>query len=85
MENTNTAMTYKAALKACKKSGTSRATGDALRAMYAGLIQLQHGGAVERYFEFLQGNSVDDKDVADKSRGLLRDRAKAYDALMGIS
>lgn len=77
-------MTYKQALKECKRVGTAHATGDALRAMYAGLLEVQHGGAAEQYYlglqDYAQGT---DTEIAEVARTLLRDRAKAWSVLMG--
>lgn len=79
-------MTYKQALKECKRVGTAHATGDALRAMYAGLLELQHGGAVERYYQRLQVIAPGtDEEIGEASRALLRSRKKAWDVLMGIA
>jgi hypothetical protein len=75
-------LTYKQALKTCKRVGTAHATGPALCAMYAGLIELQHGGSPERYYTYLQ-TTGDDNGIAVSARKLLRDRAKAWDVLMG--
>lgn len=81
-------MTYKQALKQCKKVGTAHASGDALRAMYANLLTVQHGGDdtdAERYYEALlvdrSGCAMDDKQIAECARVLLKDRDLAWERL----
>ncbi len=73
---------YKTALRECKRVGTAHASGDGLRAMYAGLVALQHGGSAEDYYAYLPQGS--DMEIAEAARELLRDRAQAYDVLMGV-
>ena len=75
--------TYKQALKECKRVGIAHASGDALRAMYAGLIALHHGGSAEKYYAVIP--QATDQEIAEYSRSLMRDRAKAWDALMGVA
>lgn len=78
-------MTFKAAQTQCRKVGTSHATGDALRSMYAELVGLNHGGSPAMYYGWLQRNATgDDTQIAEASRNLIRNRSVAYDALMGI-
>jgi len=74
-------MTYKAALKLCKRVGTNRATGDELRAMYANMLAFQHGGSAEQYYAGIPGGT--DQEIAEFARGLMRDRALAWDVLVG--
>ena len=75
-------MKYKDALKQCKRVGTAHAGGDALRAMYAGLIALSHGGDPAVYYGWLQRNVPgDDCAIAAKARELIRDRQSTLDAL----
>lgn len=76
-------MTFKNALKLCKKVGTAHASGEALAAMYANLVNVQHGGDAEKYYNYLIKNGLDDdKKIIDLARELLRDRAKSWDILM---
>lgn len=75
-------MTYKQALKQCKKVGTNNATGDTLRAMYASLLTFQHGGDGERYYNALPAG--DDQAITERARELLRDRAAAWEALVSL-
>ncbi len=74
-------MTFKEAKKACRKVGTAHAAGDALRAMYADLIAHRQGGDAETYYVWLPRG--DDGETMEAARSLLRDRAKAWDVLMG--
>lgn len=76
-------MTFKQAAKACRKAGTAHATGDALRAMYAELIADRQGGDAEKYYASLPQGT--DSGMMEAARALLRDRAKAWDVLMGVS
>lgn len=68
---------YKAALKECKRVGTAHATGDALRAMYAGLVCLPHFGKPHepKVFAHLQAFTSDES-IAAEARSLMRDHAK---------
>lgn len=75
---------YTRALKQCQRVGTSHATGDALRAMYAKLVAQMHGGDAERYYAYLE-STAGDRATMEVARALLRDRATAWDVLMGIA
>jgi len=77
-------MTFKEAIKQCKKVGCAHATGDALAAMYANLVAQMHGGKADLYYKFICSKS-NDSDITEASRTLLRDRAKAWDVLMQIN
>lgn len=66
-------MTYKQAVRECKRVGTNHAEGDALPAMYARLIAGAHGGAPENYYAAL---FCDDTMIV-KARHLIRDRQSA--------
>jgi hypothetical protein len=77
-------MTFKDALKQCRKVGTSNATGEALAAMYAKLVAQMHGGKDEIYFDHLR-TFRGDMAITERSRELLRERSIAWDVLMGIS
>jgi hypothetical protein len=71
------------ALKDLRRTGTARATGDSLRAMYAQMIVSAHGGdtkTAELYFNALPH---DEQACVSKSRELLRDRAASWEFLMG--
>jgi hypothetical protein len=75
-------VTYRDALKQCKRVGTAHASGDALRAMYAGLIALQHGGPEEVYYKELQSCApATDAEIATKARELLRSRNRAWEVV----
>lgn len=77
-------MTYQSASKQCKRTGTAHATGDSLRAMYAALVAQIHGGEAAKYYAWLQAHATgDDNNITETSRCLLRDRAMAWDVLMG--
>ena len=77
-------MTFKQAKARCRKVGTAHATGEPLAAMYADLVALHHGGDPAKYYTHLRV-MVDDAAIANAARELMRDRAKAWDALMGVS
>lgn len=70
-------MNYKDALKQCHKVGTANATGDALRAMYANMINDRHVlNCPERLF--LELRSVDsDAEIATTGQALMREPGKA--------
>lgn len=76
-------MTFKEAKKACRKVGTSRASGDALRAMYADLIAFKWGaiGNPDKFYLHLQ-SMADDAAITGEARELLRDHGKALDAML---
>jgi hypothetical protein len=69
-------MTFKEAKRECRRVGTSRATGDALRSMYAELIVVTHPGlnqrSQEKFYAHLQ-SYAEDAAITDRSRELLRD------------
>ncbi len=65
---------YKQGLKDCKKVGTSRASGDALRAMYASLIPFQHclnECTAEKFFTHLQKFDTDEQ-ISEEARRIIR-------------
>lgn len=71
-------MTFKEALRACKKVGTNHAEGDALRAMYANMIAwhwpaFQLDGA--KFYAHLL--TMADSEIANEAHRLLRDRFAA--------
>ena len=69
-------MNYTQALKECKRVGTDHAEGDALRAMYAKLITVQHGLiGPQRFYAYL--TTVADAEIAHKARRLLRSSGRA--------
>lgn len=76
-------MTFKEAKKACRKVGTSRASGDALRSMYAELIAQHHFaiGNPEKFYNHLQAFTDDDA-IAGRARELLRDSNAALDVVL---
>lgn len=76
-------MTYAAAIDQLHRGGCKYATGDALRAMYADLISSSHGGKPEHYYASLQ-DTKDDADTFERTKSMLRDRATAWDVLMGV-
>jgi hypothetical protein len=80
-------MIYQESLRQLKKLGCAHATGDSLRAMYAGLIVSLHGGdsktAGKFYFPHLAKRSTDEE-ITNEARELLRDRAASWDVIMGI-
>ncbi len=80
-------MNFLEANRQLKKVGTSNASGDALRAMYARLIVDVHGGdkktAAASYFPHLQKRQTD-QEVTNEARELLRDRAASWDVIMGL-
>lgn len=77
-------MTFKEAKRECRRVGTSHATGDALRAMYAELIVLNHPGlnqhSAPKFYEHLQTLGDDDA-ITHRSRELLRNGLAAADVL----
>jgi hypothetical protein len=74
-------VSYKKAMQQCRRVGTARATGDALRAMYAALLVTQHGGDAEAYYRAL-GGTADDRATTTAAREMLRDRARAWGVLI---
>lgn len=84
MRNTES---FRESLRMLRKTGTAHATGDGLRAMYAQLICNIHGGDLKTiarfYFPHLQKRTTDEA-VTNESRELLRDRAAAWDVIMGL-
>lgn len=75
---------FKDAKKLLKRVGTAHAEGDALAAMYAELIALHHAGNVEKYYVYLCGSDGTSEGIRAMALPLMRDRAKAWDVLMGI-
>lgn len=77
-------MTFKEALKACRKVGTAHAQGDALRAMYADMIAFKWYaiGNPDKFYRHLQGFADDEKSITDEARRLLRDHVAALDAML---
>lgn len=77
-------MDFKQAKRECRRVGTSNASGDALRSMYAELIVLQHPGlnqhSAPKFYEHLQGYT-DDGAITERSRELLRNGWGAADVL----
>lgn len=51
--------------------------------MYADLISSSHGGKPEHYYASLQ-DTKDDADTFERTKSMLRDRATAWDVLMGV-
>lgn len=73
------------AKKQLRKVGAAHAQGDALKAMYAELLVVQHGGNAVKYYEYLQASADStEKGIRAVALPLMRDRAKAWDVLMGI-
>lgn len=78
-------MKYSEARKAYHKAGAAHATGDAYRAMCADTIAFSHGGKPARYYAWLQTNTktdANDEEIRQAYLPLMRDRAKAWAALM---
>jgi len=65
------------------KVGASRVSGDALRAMYARAIETNHSGKAVKYYDYLRAAAGDDE-IRERALPLLRDRAIAWDVLIGI-
>lgn len=76
-------LTFKDAKKECRRVGTSRAQGDALRAMYADLIAMHHFaiGNPEKFYAHLQAFDTE-RAITDRSRELLRDSNVALDVIL---
>jgi tetraacyldisaccharide-1-P 4'-kinase len=76
-------MTFKEAKKACKKVGTSRASGEALAAMYADLIAFKWFaiGNPEKFYNHLRELATDAA-ITDRARELLRDHNTALDVVL---
>lgn len=72
-------MSFRQAIAELRRIGCSRAQGDSLRAMYAGLIATVHGGDAKKYFAYLTGS---DSEIYDKAKELLSSREKAWDVLI---
>jgi hypothetical protein len=68
-------MTFKEAQKQLRKVGTSRAQGDALRAMYAEMIAQRHFaiGNPEKFYAHLQAVAHSEQMITERARELLRD------------
>lgn len=79
-------MTFKEAKKECRKVGTSRASGDALRSMYAEMIAFKWYaiGNPEKFYRHLQSSATDD-DITNEARRLLRDHGEALDAMLALA
>lgn len=79
-------LTFKEAKKACRKVGTSRASGDALRSMYAEMIAFKWYaiGNPEKFYRHLQSSATDD-DITNEARRLLRDHGEALDAMLTLA
>lgn len=77
-------MTFREAKKQLRKVGTSRAQGDALRAMYADLIAFKWFaiGNPEKFYAHLQTIADDERAIAAEARALLRDSNKALDVVI---
>lgn len=77
-------MTFKEAKKQLRKIGTSRAQGDALRAMYADMIAFKWFaiGNPEKFYAHLQTVADDERAIAEEARALLRDSDKALDVVI---
>jgi hypothetical protein len=77
-------MTFKEAKKQLHKVGTSRAQGDALRAMYADLIAFKWYaiGNPEKFYAHLQAVAHDEKAIYERARELLRDHYAALDVVL---
>ena len=74
-------MTYTEAKRELKRVGCAHASGDALRAMYAGLIPLHCcvGKCVEpNFYRYLQG-FAGDNDITEAARAILREPLKIWD------
>lgn len=74
---------YKKALKECKKVGTSHASGDALRAMYAKLIPFHvclDGKTAPKFFEHFQRFDTDEA-ITNEARRILRDPSAVWSIL----
>lgn len=79
-------MTYKLAKKELRKIGVAHATGDSLIAMYAEAITSNHGGKAELYYDWISAQGpVNDVDVQIIALPLVKDRAKAWDVLLGVT
>lgn len=76
--------TFVDAMKQLRKVGCAHAQGDALKAMYADLLAKTQGGKAAKYYAYMQSAGEAEKDIRDLAVPLLRDRAKAWDVLMGI-
>lgn len=68
------------ARKQLRKLGAAHAEGHSLRAMYADLLVTMHGGKAETYFKWL----LTQPNISEAGNSLLKDRAKAWDVLMGL-
>lgn len=73
-------LTHSQAVKALWKDGAAHAQGDALIALYAMNIETNHGGKAKTYYAHLQTKP----EPRERMLELMRDRAKAWDVLMGI-
>lgn len=83
MKTTTTTSAFDKAFASYKTVGASRASGDALCAMYAKLITDVHAGASEIYYDHLRIGK-DDAEVTTRAKRLLNDRTLAWDVLMGL-
>lgn len=74
---------YKKALKECKKVGTSHASGNALRAMYAALVPFHtclREETAPRFFEHLLGFDTD-MAITKEARRILGDPLSVWDII----
>jgi len=78
-------LTFAKAQKQLRKTGYSRAAGDGYAAMWAEAIQTKHGGDAAKYYQYLQEFS-DGTELGIRTLAMVlaKDRAKAWDVLMGI-
>jgi len=77
-------MNIKQAQKQLAALGVANATGESLALAYAGLVAQTHGGAQKLYAEHL-AKCADDKEIHQRTKELLSDRAQAWDVLMGFA
>jgi hypothetical protein len=75
-------MNFREAKKACHKVGTSHAQGDALRAMYAEMINERNGFIVPQRFYLHLRTFRTDAQIVEEARSLLRDNNKALEVLL---
>jgi hypothetical protein len=75
-------MTFKEAKRELRRVGTSKATGDAYRAMWAETLAFAHGGRAETYYEWFTEYTFNDASIRIEGNRLMSDRAASWEALM---